>query len=79
MVVSGSFMSGVVVLSAILRWKLTRMNKSQSARPAYEMASLDRNGGSPPQDQDEEAEGLMEESGGASRRTPQELKFEYML
>lgn len=79
MVVSGIFMSGVVVLAAILRWKLTRMNESQSTRPAYEMVSLSINDERSLQDQDDEAEGLMEESSGASRTVPRESRFEYML
>lgn len=79
MVVSGLFMSGVVVLAATLRWKLMRMNKLPITRSAYEMAPLSASDGRPLQDQDDEAEGLMEESSRASRRLPRESKFEYML
>lgn len=79
MLVSGLFMSGVVVLAAILRWKLVRMNSSHSTRPVYEMVSMSENDQRPLQDQEDEAEGLMEESSGPSRRLPRESKFEYML
>lgn len=79
MLVSGLFMSGVVVLAAILRWKLVRMNSSHSTRPVYEMVSMSENDSRPLQDQEDEAEGLMEESSGPSRRLPRESKFEYML
>lgn len=79
MVVSGLFMSGVVVLAAILRWKLMRMNKLPITRSAYEMAPLSASDGRSLQDQDDEAEGLMEDSSRASRKLPRESKFEYML
>lgn len=85
MVISGLFMSGVVVLAALLRWKLTRMNKSQEQnKAAYEMVSLDRSADVQAHDagedeEEEEEEGLMEGSSAAIRKAQRTSAFEYML
>lgn len=78
MVISGMFMLGVVVLSALLRWKLMRMNKMQG-KTGYEMVSLSSNVETAQVDgEDEEEEGLMEGSGGP-RKELRKSAFEYML
>lgn len=81
MVISGLFMSGVVALSALLRWKLIRMNrKQQEKRTGYEMVPLDSNvEHTQAEGEHEEEEGLMEGSGATSRKEQREFTFEYML
>lgn len=81
MVISGMFMSGVVVLSALLRWKLIRMNLAQGRKKTgYEMVSLGSNVDTAQVDgEDEEEEGLMEASGAESRKEQRDSTFEYML
>lgn len=81
MVISGMFMSGVVVLSALLRWKLINMNRTQGRKKTgYEMVSLSSNVETAQVDgEDEEEEGLMEASGAGSRKEQRESAFEYML
>lgn len=80
MIISGFFMCSVVVLAALLRWKLTRMNNVRQQKTGYEMVSLDNNvehaqiGG-----EHEEEEGLMEGSSAVSREEQRESTFEYML
>lgn len=80
MVISGMFMSGVVLLSALLRWKLTRLNKMQEQKKGYEMVSL---GGDTEhmqaEGEHEEEEGLIEGSNAASRKGQRESAFVYML
>lgn len=81
MVISGMFMSGVVVLSALLRWKLIRMNLAQGRKKTgYEMVSLGNNVDTAQVDgEDEEEEGLMEGSAAGSRKEQRDSTFEYML
>lgn len=85
MLVSGLFMSGVVVLAALLRWKLARMNRSLQggkAKGAYEMVPLGLSASRVDDaDEDEEAEGLMGEAsaGRAGRVRRGSPIFRYML
>ena len=76
MVVSGLFMSAVVLLSAVLRWKLGRMNAQTEGKGSYEMVSMQAHQGGDRAQETEEAEGLI---GGAEQHRQSRSPFRYML
>lgn len=78
MLISGAFMTGVVVLAAILRWKLKRMNNMRSQHVEYELRSFQtrKNSLDEPTEVMEEAEGLI---GGDARSISRREAFRYML
>ena len=82
MLISGAFMIGVVVLAAVLRWKLKVMNQAQLKKVGYEMVSLesDANAKTSFDGEAEEAEGLMQEDTTTTTRMRHSHRaFQYML
>lgn len=77
MLVSGCFMFGVVLLAAILRAKLAKMNDKTAGRGAYEMIDMPSAGleGTAL----EEVEGLMADGQPTRLNLPKDRSFRYML
>ncbi|KAK5078030.1 hypothetical protein LTR64_003565 [Lithohypha guttulata] len=74
MLVSGFFMSGVVLLSAILRWKLQKMNGQGSSGSVYEMVPMTIS-----DSRSEEAENLMAHNTNDNSILSTGQAFRYML
>lgn len=76
MLISGTFMLGVVILAAILRWRLKKMNNTHNQPSSYEMSNMRGRKNSEATAMVEEAEGLI---GSDNRAALAQATFKYML
>lgn len=79
MLISGAFMLGVVILAAVLRWKLKQMNLAREKSVDYELRSVrgnKKNSLDESVESVEEAQGLIEDH--HADTTPKHM-FRYML